>query len=274
MMMPEFTPHPTLCNASTFSLDLGNTYCPRLDFSNATSPTTCAQACCSKGLGCEMWQYCPAGSTCAEGFWFEADAVLLVGHDRPNTPLHNVTIEAAQMACHDDTLCIGLTFKGRDAPPPGVALASVYLNSAGVGRAESSEWSVYMKATSGCYLGQRSVRCANASASGWTSRARPPPQYKAHFVSSVFGDHMVLQRAPQAAMLWGVTAPGGRVLTSFNGANLSSTADAHGTWRQQLPPTPASMTPHTLTIVGSGADELVTLTDILFGDVYLCGGRT
>ena len=36
-----------------------------------------------------------------------------------------------------------------------------------------------------------------------TAPSAPPP--RRGFVSSVFGDHMVLQRAPQRARLWGFT---------------------------------------------------------------------
>jgi sialate O-acetylesterase len=93
-------------------------------------------------------------------------------------------------------------------------------------------------------------------------------------VSYVFGDNAVLQRAPQKAVVWGVSkTPGALVSTAFNGATLTANADAAGTWRQVLPPMPASMTAYTLSFTSS-AGESATLKDVLFGDVYLCGGQS
>jgi sialate O-acetylesterase len=92
---------------------------------------------------------------------------------------------------------------------------------------------------------------------------------------------MVLQRAPQAAIIWGFTTPNSTVTTMLLGGGLPvggvagmepmiSTADVNGTWRQALPPTAAGG-PHTIT-VKSSAGESATMKDVLFGDVFLCGG--
>ena len=49
---------------------------------------------------------------------------------------------------------------------------------------------------------------------------------------------------------------------------------ADGTWRQKLPPTAASKTAYSFTFASdSAAKERAAMVDVLFGDVYLCGGR-
>jgi sialate O-acetylesterase len=84
----------------------------------------------------------------------------------------------------------------------------------------------------------------------------------------------VLQRAPQKAVVWGVSkTPGTKVTTAFNGATLTATADATGTWRQVLPPMPASMTTYTISFTSS-AGESAALKDVLFGDIFICGGQS
>ena len=99
------------------------------------------------------------------------------------------------------------------------------------------------------------------------------PSERLNFLSAVFGDHMVLQRAPQQAMLYGFTTPGATVKTLFDGQALTSTSDVNGTWRQLLPATDASEKAYTIK-VASSTGEGASLTDVLFGDVYLCGGQS
>ena len=84
---------------------------------------------------------------------------------------------------------------------------------------------------------------------------------------------MVLQRAPQRALLYGATAPGATVTTRFNGTVLTTVADVNGTWRQRLPPVAASKRPYTLEFQGEQVNETASMMDVLFGDVYLCSGQ-
>lgn len=65
---------------------------------------------------------------------------------------------------------------------------------------------------------------------------------------------------------------GTSVKTGFNGATLTSTAGADGTWRQALPPTAAGG-PYNLTFSAS-TGESAALSNVLFGDVYICGGQS
>jgi len=94
-----------------------------------------------------------------------------------------------------------------------------------------------------------------------------------NFLSATLGDHMVLQRAPQQAIVWGNTTAGATVITTFNGKSFTSTADVNGTWRQVLPATPASKKAYTLRFKSSSG-ETASLSDVLFGDVYICGGQS
>jgi len=102
---------------------------------------------------------------------------------------------------------------------------------------------------------------------------RNSPIHKS-FLSSTLGSNMVLQRAPDQAVVWGFTKAGATVTTTL-GQNLTlkSAADAQGVWRQFLPPMEASHTPYTLTFSAS-TGETARMENVLFGDVYLCGGQS
>ena len=52
---------------------------------------------------------------------------------------------------------------------------------------------------------------------------------------------MVLQAAPMSAMIFGHTVAGQQVTTTFDGTSYTTVADEDGVWRQQLPPTAASL---------------------------------
>ena len=94
-----------------------------------------------------------------------------------------------------------------------------------------------------------------------------------NFLSATLGDQMVLQRAPKQAIVFGHTLPHANVTTTFNGNSYTATADAGGTWRQALPAMEASTTPFNLTFTGS-AGEKASLRDVVFGDVFVCGGQS
>jgi sialate O-acetylesterase len=93
-------------------------------------------------------------------------------------------------------------------------------------------------------------------------------------LSNTLGDHMVLQRAPQSALLWGFGEPGLLVQTTLFGLPLGpAKVGTDRIWRQTLPPTPASSTPTTISLNGSDGTT-VLLSDVLFGDVFICGGQS
>ena len=101
----------------------------------------------------------------------------------------------------------------------------------------------------------------------------PPVPPTPKLVSAALGSHMVLQRAPASARVWGSASPGAAVTVSFDGQPLpAATANGNGTWRLSLPPTAAGGPTHVLQITDGVTN--VTLDDIVFGDVYLCGGQS
>ena len=55
---------------------------------------------------------------------------------------------------------------------------------------------------------------------------------------------------------------------------FTTTAEADGTWRQKLPPVEASKTTYAFTFASSNSTaERAQMDDVLFGEVYLCGGQ-
>ena len=91
-------------------------------------------------------------------------------------------------------------------------------------------------------------------------------------LSNTLGDGMVLQQAPAAATIWGSGAPGLLVETTFKGSTFKSIADAQGVWRTALPPTVASSEAHT--IFFNSSQGSARLSDVLFGEVFLCSGQS
>jgi sialate O-acetylesterase len=89
-------------------------------------------------------------------------------------------------------------------------------------------------------------------------------------LASIFSDHMVLQRDMKAPV-WGTAEPGAKVTVETDGKQQSATADDDGKWKLAIGPFKAGG-PHDLTIT-AGDDEL-TLTDVLFGDVWICSGQS
>jgi sialate O-acetylesterase len=89
---------------------------------------------------------------------------------------------------------------------------------------------------------------------------------------SVFGDHMVLQR-DLPLPVWGRAGPGVAVTVRIGGAARTATADAAGTWAVQFPPIKASETPTDLA-VSDAAGPVVTVHDVLVGDVWVASGQS
>jgi len=89
-------------------------------------------------------------------------------------------------------------------------------------------------------------------------------------LASIFSDHMVLQR-DQKLPIWGWAAAGEKVSVQMDGtAAVATTADASGKWRVELPAMPTGGT-HTLTVK---ANNTLTISDILLGEVWLCSGQS
>uniref|UniRef100_A0A8C0FMQ0 Sialic acid acetylesterase n=1 Tax=Bubo bubo TaxID=30461 RepID=A0A8C0FMQ0_BUBBB len=110
-------------------------------------------------------------------------------------------------------------------------------------------------------------------------RARCFPSRRAMFgFASYYGDHMVLQKEPAGAVVWGYGEPGAAVTVVLSGAGglvvMKKTARVKGpsgTWTTVLDPMDQGG-PYALT-AGQGSEN-VTLRDVYFGDVWLCSGQS
>ncbi|XP_029027864.1 sialate O-acetylesterase [Betta splendens] len=93
--------------------------------------------------------------------------------------------------------------------------------------------------------------------------------------ASYYGDHMVLQRSPDRAVLWGYGPEGAQVTVSLLGPSVQKTRPVSvtkGIWRVTLDPVVPGG-PYNVTAAAVDGDS-ATLTDVLFGDVWLCGGQS
>ena len=88
---------------------------------------------------------------------------------------------------------------------------------------------------------------------------------------AIISSHMVLQRAA-AAPVWGWAAPGERVSVRFKGQSREATAAADGSWRVDLDLANADTAPAGLTV--RGADNAITVDDVLVGEVWLASGQS
>ncbi len=85
----------------------------------------------------------------------------------------------------------------------------------------------------------------------------------------LFSDHAVLQ-AGRELPVWGTAADGERVTVAIAGQQAAGTA-VSGRWMVRLKPIAAGG-PYTMTI--SGARNTVTVSDLLVGEVWICGGQS
>jgi len=87
----------------------------------------------------------------------------------------------------------------------------------------------------------------------------------------VFTDHIVLQQETPVAV-WGWADPAKAVTVELDGKTATAKADELGRWRADLPAMKADGAAHTLTV--TAGDEKVELKDVLFGEVWICGGQS
>ena len=100
-----------------------------------------------------------------------------------------------------------------------------------------------------------------------TATAAPPSP---PLLARIFNDHAVLQR-DRPIRLWGTAEAGSIVSASLNGQTATGRTDPQGRWRIVLPAMPAGG-PYTLSVkAGRGSQQV---SDVLIGDVYLCGGQS
>jgi sialate O-acetylesterase len=85
-----------------------------------------------------------------------------------------------------------------------------------------------------------------------------------------FSDHMVLQRDIQIPV-WGWADPGEEVTVTFGDQRAKTITDNDGRWKVNLARVGANSTSQTMTVTGR---NVITFTDVLVGDVWLCSGQS
>ena len=88
---------------------------------------------------------------------------------------------------------------------------------------------------------------------------------------SIFGDGMVLQR-DKPVSVWGWATPGEEVKVTISGQEAATMADAEGRWIIRLAAMKASSSGTSLDV--ASGDERREVTDVLIGDVWICGGQS
>lgn len=87
----------------------------------------------------------------------------------------------------------------------------------------------------------------------------------------IFGNGMVLQ-CDKPVGVWGWAKPGAKLTVSFAAQTKTATADADGNWSVKLDPMQASFDARQLIVKGDGGK--VAFTDVLVGEVWICGGQS
>ena len=90
-------------------------------------------------------------------------------------------------------------------------------------------------------------------------------------LANIFGHGMVFQR-DKPVSVWGGATPGEEVKVTISGQETATMADAEGRWLLRLAPMKASSSGTSLDV--ASGDERREVTDVLIGDVWLCGGQS
>uniref|UniRef100_A0A8C3FZR9 Sialic acid acetylesterase n=1 Tax=Chrysemys picta bellii TaxID=8478 RepID=A0A8C3FZR9_CHRPI len=99
--------------------------------------------------------------------------------------------------------------------------------------------------------------------------------------ASYYGDHMVLQKKPAGAVVWGYGEAGANVTVSLSKDSkvimkkMAQVEEHSGTWKVVLAPTDHGG-PYSVMAEQHSREEPknLTLQDIYFGDVWLCSGQS
>lgn len=91
-------------------------------------------------------------------------------------------------------------------------------------------------------------------------------------IAETLGSHMVLQREVSNP-LSGKAAAGMSITLNFKNKNYTTTASNTGNWTIDLPPVSAGG-PYELSFSTANQAEVITLNNVLFGDVFLASGQS
>jgi sialate O-acetylesterase len=90
------------------------------------------------------------------------------------------------------------------------------------------------------------------------------------FVSTIFGDNMVLQRGKRDA-IWGWSKPGDSVEVRIETESAKGIAGADGRWQVKIAPPPTGG-PYTMKV--TDGRQTAEFHDVMVGDVWICGGQS
>ena len=90
--------------------------------------------------------------------------------------------------------------------------------------------------------------------------------------ATLINHNMVLQRG-RSVPVWGKADPGVQIKVTFGPTTVTAKADATGAWRADLPAMAACADGRTLSIASSSG-ETVACTNVVVGEVWLCGGQS
>jgi sialate O-acetylesterase len=90
------------------------------------------------------------------------------------------------------------------------------------------------------------------------------------FVSTIFGDNMVLQRGKPDA-IWGWAKPGDSVRVQIANHSATAVAAADHRWQVRIHP-PKTGGPYTMKV--SDGQQSVVFHNVMIGDVWICGGQS
>lgn len=108
---------------------------------------------------------------------------------------------------------------------------------------------------------------------GLPAKAAKQPLFS---VANTIGSDMVIQQG-KPFTLWGTGIGGTKItiLADWVKTKQSATVNANGDWQLQLPvpkAVPGDYTPHNITLIAM--KDTVVLSNILFGDVWMCSGQS
>ncbi|MFM2170026.1 MAG: hypothetical protein RI957_255 [Verrucomicrobiota bacterium] len=92
-------------------------------------------------------------------------------------------------------------------------------------------------------------------------------------VSSLFCDHMVLQRE-QEVPVWGHASPGDEISVVFADQKKSTICNPEGHWMLRLSALMASRESRELSVSSKKENRTVRISDVVVGDVWLCSGQS
>ena len=101
--------------------------------------------------------------------------------------------------------------------------------------------------------------------------------------ANYYQDHMVLQRAPQRAIVWGYGGSSTSTILRMNGKAYETVSSAkpanewgESIWSVTLDPVSdeGPFDVHVSQPLANGTQVTITLHDVLFGDVWMCGGQS